>query len=122
MNKEPPEQLLIQYSEELKKSSMRWENQYKNGCNDPFWSDGCNLNLLRNHMIYYKRKIRELCEQIKAKLPDDYYIPIPNYVDNNYFAEPNSERAIRILKNWGHCSNCEKVTKKHFDNKQMSFL
>lgn len=122
MNKEPPEQLLIQNCEELKEESIRWEDTYKNGCNDPFWSDGCNLNIMRNHMIYCKHKIREICEQNKIKLPDDYYIPIPHYVDNNYFAESNSERAIRILTNWGYCSNNEKITKKHFDNTQMSFL
>lgn len=24
---------------------QRWEDINKNGCNDPFWSDGCNMNL-----------------------------------------------------------------------------
>lgn len=100
---------------ELKKLSKKitnelkyWQEEYKNGCNDPFWSDGVNLNLVRNHVIYYKKQIFKLCEDNNLKVPQEYFISIP-LVDNNYFAKPNSERAIRIIRDYGLCLNTKET-------------
>ena len=41
---------LVEYSEHFK-------DVYENGCSDPFYADGLNLNLIRNHIIYRKRMI-----------------------------------------------------------------
>lgn len=41
------------YIEELAERFDRWDDVYQNGCHDPFWSDGVNLNLIRNHILYY---------------------------------------------------------------------
>ena len=48
-----PENLL----EELKKAYAQWESLYKQGGSDPFYADGVNLNLVRNHILYFKRHI-----------------------------------------------------------------
>lgn len=36
-----------------------WKDINQNGCNDPFWSDGCNMNLTRNHIIYAQEKVQK---------------------------------------------------------------
>ena len=48
----------------------RWEYERVNGCNDPSWTDGCNMNLVRNHVIDDKRRIEEFC-QIYQKPDED---------------------------------------------------
>lgn len=116
------EKELKNYTNSIILASSMWEKQYANGCSDPFWPDGCNLNLLRNHIIYSKRKIKELCEQNHISISEEYYLPIPPYLNNNYFANPNSERAKKIVKNYGQCANTEKIIKKDFNSKQLSFI
>ena len=43
----------------------RWIDVCKFGCSDPAYTDGVNMNLVRNHMIYYKCKIQEICKKRK---------------------------------------------------------
>lgn len=38
-----------------------WEHMRTKGCSDPFWPDGTNMNLVRNHIINGKRRLEELC-------------------------------------------------------------
>lgn len=42
------------------KELERWNAIRKNGSNDPLWPDGVNLNLVRNHIIYANRHLKEL--------------------------------------------------------------
>lgn len=72
----------------LSESLARWEHIRLMGSRDPFWPDGCNMNLVRNHIIYYKRELLELCEG--RELPSEYYLPTPEEVDKDYMA-PNGE-------------------------------
>ena len=58
-------------------SHMRWRKIQEEGCNDPFWSDGANLNLIRNHIIYFRDEIRKLCENKNLPLPELYYEEVP---------------------------------------------
>lgn len=44
---------------ELKSEFDRWAHIKEFGTSDPFWSDGVNLNLVRNHILYYKKMIEE---------------------------------------------------------------
>ena len=75
-----------------------WKDINQNGCNDPFWSDGCNMNLTRNHIIYYQSKIRETCTENQLPLPEECYLSIPPEVDNNYMANlKQKERVKRIF-------------------------
>ena len=44
---------------ELEKAYAHWQALYDHGGSDPTWPDGVNLNLVRNHIYYYKRQIEE---------------------------------------------------------------
>ena len=50
----PPEKMTIeQILTEIENAYARWNHIANNGCQDPFWPDGCNMNLIRNHIIYW---------------------------------------------------------------------
>ena len=87
-----------------------WKSVCENGCSDPFWPDGCNMNLIRNHIIYARNRILELCQQGGITLPEEYYLEVPPEVEDNYMApagvsRPNVflsyERIIRRKPDWG---------------------
>ena len=44
-----------QLAEVIRESHEQWKRLWENGGNDPFWTDGVNLNLVRNHIIYGRR-------------------------------------------------------------------
>lgn len=68
-------------------SFARWEHLYTYGGSDPFWEDGCNLNLVRNHIIYNKKKLEGL-----KYFPEIYYRETPTEVDNRYMARVDEIR------------------------------
>ena len=45
---------------ELERDYARWEQVYMAGSKDPFWPDGVNANLCRNHILSGKKRIRDL--------------------------------------------------------------
>ena len=85
-NQPTPGEQLEKLVSELAAEIAHWMNINEYGCNDPFWPDGCNMNLTRNHVIYYKRKIAEHCGEYKLPLPDLYYRPTPPEVSETYVA------------------------------------
>lgn len=72
---------------EMRDSFERWNHIYTHGAGDPFWSDGVNMKLVRNHIIYYKKQCEELLKP--EQYPREYYLELPPEVDRNYMA--NSE-------------------------------
>lgn len=76
--------------EELQKSFDQWKDLCANGCNDPSWSDGVNINLVRNHIIYYKHQIEEAHPD--GNFPAVYYRDTPPEVDQDYMARPEEIR------------------------------
>lgn len=58
------ESLLRQIEDEFR----RWDHIRLHGCNDPGWEDGVNMNLVRNHIIYYYRKLPELMDGLQMYL------------------------------------------------------
>ena len=56
-------------AENLEKAYERWDLLYKNGGSDPFWCDGTNLNLVRNHILYYREQCEEVLEPRIFTLP-----------------------------------------------------
>ena len=82
-----PEQEISQLCKDIAKELGHWKYLREYGGQDPFWSDGANMNLNRNHIIYYKMRLRELCKD--GNLPEEYYLPTPPEVDNNYLARKN---------------------------------
>lgn len=69
------------YADKLKSQFELWERINEFGSSDPFYSDGVNLNLVRNHIIYYKKLIEET---ETPPYPEIYYRETPLKVDANY--------------------------------------
>lgn len=86
----PPERMTAeQLRAEIDERFRRWDEIYKNGCQDPFWADGVNLNLVRNHIIYYSRFLQEKLENVQLSLfPVDVVLdrPLPPELPDNYMA------------------------------------
>lgn len=78
------------YAAELQKSHERWAYIYEHGASDPFWEDGCNLDLVRNHILYYRSKIEETISP--ENYPAVYFKEIPPEVDRNYMARQDEIR------------------------------
>lgn len=78
------EQEIKRIRKEIVRDLKHWQYLREYGCQDPFWADGVNMNLTRNHIIYYKMRLRELCPD--GNLPEEYFLPTPPEVDDNYLA------------------------------------
>lgn len=118
MKKKSKEKLLLEYRYEILNEVGIWKHICFKGCNDPFWPDGCNMNLTRNHIIYYKKKMEELCLETGETLPDEYYIQIPPKVDNGYMADLRQRKRVERLKR----SQKLKKEKVEYDEQQINFI
>lgn len=79
-----------------------------NGCNDPSWADGVNLNLIRNHIIIDKRNLKESLSE--RELPDLYFQELPPEVDNNYMAK--ADKIMETAKHYYElCTSLEEWNK-----------
>jgi len=115
MKKKKQGMRLSELREKITNEINDWKNININGCNDPSWPDGVNMNLVRNHIIYYKREMAQICEEINLILPEEFYFPTPQEVDNGYMAHIHTSRAKK-LKDWGD----DLTTKKQqYDDQQM---
>lgn len=119
MKKETPEQQLNLLCRLIIRERDNWNYINENGCNDPFWPDGCNMNLTRNHIISYKRDIAELCEENGMPLPEEYFLKIPPEVDDNYMANLKQKARVERLKQQGDRLNQKK--QKFVDDGQLEF-
>ena len=72
---------------QCRQSYEQWDNIFTNGCQDPFWEDGVNLNLVRNHIIYYQNRITDLCEENGYFKPEICFREPPLKVDQHYMAK-----------------------------------
>lgn len=90
-----PEAMLQQAERSFIEERLHWEYVHKYGCSDPFWPDGTNLNLIRNHCIYYKRQMEELCKEHSQPMPK--LLPLPDEVDDDYMA-PYGMFPNRLMK------------------------
>lgn len=86
MKRSRSEELGAKIAEERK----HWDYLYRHGGSDPMWEDGCNLNITRNHIIYYRRQCDE--ELQPGEYPAEYYDALPPEVDNKYMARADEIR------------------------------
>ncbi len=86
--------------EELAKSFEQWEYLKKYGGNDPHYADGYNMNLVRNHILYYKHKIVEQYGTDCKKYPEIFYREAPPEVNKDYMARAGEIRdgAVQALE------------------------
>ena len=119
MKEETPEKKVKSYSEQIRKEIGQWKDINQNGCNDPLWPDGCNMNLVRNHILYYQRKISEICEEKNLPYPEAYYFSVPPEVDNFYMASLKQRDRVKRIFYGGYVP----VRKKYYyDEQQISMF
>lgn len=119
VKKQTPAARIQSLAEDIRREAAHWLCICDYGCNDPFWADGCNMNLTRNHIINDKQIIAEICAETGAKYPDEYYIPTPPEVDNSYMASLKQKARVDRLRQYG------KITTKKcpaYNLEQMSLL
>lgn len=63
-----------------------WKKIYEEGCSDPNWEDGTNLNLVRSHILYGKMQCEKILGDNLHLYPDSYFFPDPIKVPNNFMA------------------------------------
>jgi len=117
--KQTPEQKISELAADIEREIAHWKWLNNEGGSDPFWQDGCNMNLTRNHVIHDKRQIFELCTANGLPLPDAYYLPTPPEVNDSYMANLKQVQRVKNLRERG-----EKITteKTGFDENQMTLL
>lgn len=64
----------------------RWKHIFEFGCSDPSWCDGVNINLVRNHIMYDKKRIEEVLKDNYIAYPDSYFYPDPVELPNDFMA------------------------------------
>ncbi len=116
--KKTPEQEIQELCKDIRREIERWINLNEHGGQDPFYADGTNMNLTRNHIIYDKRQIMELCAEHGISLPEEMYLPIPPKVDEYYMASLKQKRRLELI---GHP---ERITTKRnkYDAEQLSLF
>lgn len=85
----PADQKIAEMIGELKGRFARWSEIKNNGAKDPFWTDGVNINIVRNHILYYRKEIEQLSVGLLFP-PDDPILnePVPPEMPNEWMAKP----------------------------------
>ena len=99
------EKLKTEYVSGLAESYRLWYDLYENGGSDPFWSDGANLMLIRNHILYYKSMIEK--ELRRSDWPEEYFKPLPPEVSRAYMAKADEirEKAEEVYRIISKCDS-----------------
>ena len=113
------EEKVKEYCRNIQQEIEHWKDINQNGCSDPFWPDGCNMNLTRNHIIYYQSKIHEACTENQLPLPEECYLSIPPEVDNNYMANLKQKPRVERLRQLGRIMTGHTY---QYDENQMSLF
>lgn len=93
----PPEKKLQKLCAEIADSVRRWNEIRERGCSDPSWPDGVNMNLVRNHIFYFRRQIRDLCAENALEMPEEaMWEPPPEVPDRLFLGDQESARCKRI--------------------------
>ena len=83
---------LDELAKECKQSYERWTELHSNGCRDPCWTDGVNLNLVRNHIIHYKRQMAALYKEQGVEPPPILLRELPPRLDPKFMANADEIR------------------------------
>ena len=74
------------FAEKLEEAFKEWEYLKEHGGSDPFYADGTNMNLVRNHIMYYKNRMVEEYGRDYEKYPEIFYREAPPEVKDSYMA------------------------------------
>ena len=86
--KKTPVEELQELTEQLEERHERWNFIKTHGTTDPNHADGVNMNLVRNHCSYYRRLIKELCENHWLPFPSIYEKPLPPKRPMDFMVKP----------------------------------
>lgn len=98
MKEQKLEERIAILASDIHREQEHWIYVQKNGCNDPFWCDGMNMNLTRNHIIYDKAVIAEICSETGFLFPEEYFIPTPPEVSDCYMANLKQKERCKRLR------------------------
>ena len=118
--KKTPEQELIELRYRIVDERNDWKYINDNGCNDPSWPDGSNMNLVRNHILYCRVSIEEICKEAGIPFPEEYFLPIPPEVPENYMANLKQKDRVKRLRDFGDVLTTRKT--KFVDDGQLCFF
>ncbi len=88
--------------ERIEKDFARWDKIMSEGCADPTWPDGVNLNLVRNHIINDYGQLRRVMEApVQLSLFDMGFDmtglrPVPPELPDGYMVRNGVYAEIRI--------------------------
>lgn len=117
MNKKvtSPDEQIKTLCSRISSDTQRWIDINENGCWNPSWSDGTNMNLVRRHIIWSKRNIVEICVKYNCPLPEEYFSPVPPEVSEYYMAYPKRVESMLVRP------AVVTSVKAKFDQKQLAF-
>ncbi|WP_289049189.1 hypothetical protein [uncultured Acidaminococcus sp.] len=98
---------------EIRNEYQAWNDIAEHGCRDPFWEDGANMNIIRNHIIYLKKQIITRAEKEKEQIPQEFYWALLPEVPDTYMVE--SGRCYKRCKKWDKERISETVLKADTD-------
>lgn len=76
-----------------------WNDIATHGCGNPFWEDGCNMNLVRTHIIGLRLKINEQATEEMKPLPKEFYWVLPPEVPDTFMVRNGKYYWTRVT-NW----------------------
>lgn len=122
--KEPtPMEKAVLLGKELADSYSKWERRYRGeGTIDPFYADGYNLNMIRNQIYIQKKRIEK--ELPRELYPDEYLLPIPDLMNNEYVAlqdewvEVGEKRILEVKQMPDYLTLIHSGYSKKFNEKQ----
>jgi len=102
-----PEKFLVMENN-LLSHFKRWELIFREGCHDPFYADGTNLNLVRNHILAEKGRMERA-----GYFPEVYFRETPCKVDNHFMAQPDKIRqnALEALEEYQNDTNYQYLSR-----------
>ncbi len=84
---------------EIRGQYKLWADIAEHGCGDPFWEDGCNMNLVRTHIIGLRFKISEQATEEMKPHPKESYWALPPEVPDTFMVRNGKYYWTRV-KNW----------------------
>ena len=121
----------VDYEALLIREYEHWEYLKEHGGSDPNYDDGVNMNLTRNHIIYYKNELEDLYGEDMSKYPEVYFRELPPEVEGQYVARADKirDKAGEVLEiyladaNFQYLlCNRELLNKKEADNTCINYV
>lgn len=87
MARKPKGPTIPELRESIRRELREWKKIRRSGAGDPSWPDGTNMNLVRNHVIYYQGELKKLCREQKVRpCPGESKAKPPRLVADGYCA------------------------------------